>query len=147
MQFVIKAFLFLAFSSLVFGQSLGALDGSVLDEKNNPLSGAVITAVNKSNGISRGSITNSQGRYRLLFLEPGRYSVSIKLDGYLEKRLDDLVVSFNASPLVFPPIILNSILTNGSTQIIPGDLSLIDLTNATNKSNYDSNLLRSLPLG
>src|SRR5205823_2050722 len=38
-------------------------------------------------------------------------------------------------------------LTNGSTQIIPGDLSLIDLTDATNKSNYDSNLLRSLPLG
>jgi hypothetical protein len=157
---VLMVLFFLALSpAITFGQTSGTLDGTVVDENNNPLADAVVTATNESNGIPRTSATNTQGKYRISFLEPGRYTVSAKLDGYTEEAIGDIIIPLNVvTPLTVPPIVLKPLGSTQPTQPTvptptagPADVgsnnpTLVNLVDAANRGNYNSDILQALPL-
>src|ERR1043166_6081706 len=147
-------------SAITFGQTSGTLQGVVVDENNKPLPEALVTATNDNNGVPRNTVTNQLGRYQIAFLEPGRYTVSAILDGFEESKIGDIIIPLNVvTPLEVPPIVLRAVVQPGTnpqpTTNVPkpvqaavtGNSTLVDLTDAANRGNYDSNLLRSLPLG
>src|SRR5689334_16724274 len=73
-------------------QSLpGEIAGTVRDENNEPLPGAVITY--ERNGTLQGTTTDENGRYRLKPLDPGKYDVSYSFIGYRKEIQRDVYVS------------------------------------------------------
>ncbi len=71
-----------------------SLTGTVIDPQGNPVPGAVVRAVQRTNGLERQTVTNSQGSYLLDNLFPGTYSVSLSRVGFAEflaKQVEEVV--------------------------------------------------------
>ena len=67
------------------------LEGTVRDEDMEGLPGVVIAAEPQGGGGQRDAVTTENGRYRILGLKGGAYTVTASLEGFdTEKRQIDL---------------------------------------------------------
>ncbi len=83
--------LLLGYSGTVLAQP-GAITGKVLDDKKQPVIGAVIEVF--TGGIRKGgAVTDYDGIYIVKPIEPGRYNVKISYTGYTGKEITDVIVS------------------------------------------------------
>ena len=74
---------FWVFAGLGYSQlSSGALLGVVTDSSGAVIPGVTIKITNTANGLSRDSITNESGNYRVDLLPPGTYKVEAGLAGF-----------------------------------------------------------------
>src|SRR5207237_2636400 len=80
------AALFLALISLAVPAAAqttnGVISGIVSDAQGGVLPGVTVTGRNIETGITRTVVTESDGRYRLAALPPGRYEVRAELQGF-----------------------------------------------------------------
>jgi catecholate siderophore receptor len=60
-----------------------ALHGKVLDASRSPLPGVRITAVPEPSGLAASTVSDRAGEFTLL-LEPGRYTIKISADGFID---------------------------------------------------------------
>ena len=60
----------------------GSIGGRVSDSQDAVISGARVVAANEQTGVSVSGITNESGAFRLPFLLPGRYRVSVEMSGF-----------------------------------------------------------------
>jgi len=60
----------------------GAITGRVSDSSNARLPGVSVTATNVETNVSQTTITNGEGDYSILFLNPGTYTVTAELSGF-----------------------------------------------------------------
>ena len=68
-----------------------AISGLVLDENEEPLSGATITAIHETSGTHYGTITNTHGNYYLQGLRTGGpYRIEISYVGYGSAAIADV---------------------------------------------------------
>jgi outer membrane receptor protein involved in Fe transport len=72
-------------------ERFGGLAGVVTDTSGAAVPGATITVTNKQSGASRTIVSAGDGAYRI-DLEPGRYSVSIELQGFQKVQVDDMLI-------------------------------------------------------
>lgn len=62
-------------------ETTGSITGRVtVKEEGEPLPGVLVTIIGDPG--SRTTITNEEGRYRLLDLSPGAYSLTAELEGF-----------------------------------------------------------------
>ncbi|MCS6884084.1 MAG: TonB-dependent receptor [Acidobacteriota bacterium] len=142
-------FVLFLFSVLAHSQTSGTLTGVVVDDQGRPLAGALVVAINENNGLPRNTITNEQGRYRISFLEPGRYTVRASLDGYITNEQTDQIIPLNqVTTLEVPPIVLRPVGTaqTPSAPTVQTFKSYLNIASAARVANFDSRLLRTLPL-
>ena len=78
-------------------QQLGAVQGTIVDATGGVLPGATITVTNLATGVSRSAISNDSGVYRVPGIEPGRYAVSVELQGFRTVAQNDVTVSVGAT--------------------------------------------------
>ena len=62
-------------TGLAFAQSLGTINGRVLDQGDAVLPGVTVTVTNRQHGVARTTVTNDGGRLLPAGLEPGVYNV------------------------------------------------------------------------
>ncbi len=75
------------------GQELRAsLTGQVTDPTGAAVPGAKVVAVNDQTNLSSETETNEAGRYTILFLQPGRYSLSVEASGFKKFVRQDVVL-------------------------------------------------------
>jgi hypothetical protein len=76
-----------------YSQSLlaGDITGTVLDPTGSAVTGATVTAKNKSTEATASVKTDAQGAYRFALLKPGVYQVSVKADGFKEESVEAVV--------------------------------------------------------
>jgi hypothetical protein len=86
-------FLFLAFSNHVFAQDLDdvTITGKVADANGAAIVGASVTATLITTGTQRTVVTNEDGRYRIVELKPGTYSVKAEMQNFAAQTKTDLV--------------------------------------------------------
>ncbi|MQA31017.1 MAG: TonB-dependent receptor plug domain-containing protein [Luteitalea sp.] len=72
-------------------ERFGGLAGVVTDTSMAPVPGATITVTNKQSGASRTIVSGGDGSFRM-DLEPGRYSVSVELQGFQKVQVDDMLI-------------------------------------------------------
>src|SRR5215218_6836757 len=60
----------------------GVISGIISDAQGGVLPGVSVTTRNVDTGITRSVVTESDGRYRLAALPPGRYEVRAELSGF-----------------------------------------------------------------
>jgi hypothetical protein len=78
-------------------QQLGAIQGTIVDESRAVMPGVGVTVTNLATGVSRTTVTNETGVYRVLSLDPGRYSVTAELQGFRKAAQSDVIVSVGAT--------------------------------------------------
>lgn len=86
-------------ASVAFGQVAAAnLAGAVTDEGGGALPGVTVTIINKANGRQQVIVTNAEGAYRAVSLQPAPYEVSAELPGFgVSKREIVLTIGANAT--------------------------------------------------
>ncbi len=63
-------------------ESRGSITGRVTDFSGSAIPNASVTATEESTNVAVTGISNEQGNYQILFLRPGRYSVSTTVAGF-----------------------------------------------------------------
>ena len=106
MKFLLSTILVVAMSiNLLFAQGVttGSLSGKVVDENNNPLKSATITAIHVPSGTKYGAISRSDGRFSILGMRVGGpYTVTATFTGYEKKTYDNVsIILGNTTDLEF----------------------------------------------
>ena len=71
----------------------GSISGTVADESKSVLPGVTITVTNVGTGLERVQVSDTDGRYRILDLPPGQYTVKAELSGFAPVLRSDLTVA------------------------------------------------------
>ncbi|HEY7697114.1 MAG TPA: carboxypeptidase regulatory-like domain-containing protein, partial [Vicinamibacteria bacterium] len=119
------------------------LSGTVLDESGLGLSGAVLTLVEPSTGLTRTTTTSDTGRYRFPGLPPGVYSLEVRLSGYATPRYAGLRYYADTRP------VFNITLRTREVQesmTFTGEAPLLNVSQAQVGLSIDERQLEELPL-
>lgn len=86
-------FFFTLSSALSFAQtSKGTIAGIVTDSSGAVISGATVTAKDKSGSTSRETTTGNNGQFRLEAVNPSAYDISVSAQGFSPTKLQDVDV-------------------------------------------------------
>lgn len=130
--------------SLLFGQSgsLGSIEGNVLDPAGAVIPGARITATSTDTGSLSTSVSNPEGHYALLQLQPGTYTLRTEFQGF--KKLERTGVVVQVGDRL--PINL-SLEVGASTESVSvvGDAPLVRTEDAQTGEVINNIMIQSLP--
>lgn len=92
LSFVAVFLTLIAFDPAIFAQDLDdvSISGRIVDSNNAPIAGATVTATLTTNGVERTVIANEEGRYRIIELAPGIYSVKASMQGFAAQEKTNL---------------------------------------------------------
>jgi Carboxypeptidase regulatory-like domain/TonB dependent receptor len=81
-------------SSALFAQSTteGAIGGVVTDQTRAVLPGATVTAKNVATNVSGTTPADASGRFTVIHLQPGVYTVEVRLNGFASSTRDNVIV-------------------------------------------------------
>ncbi len=96
-------FLILATGSNAQGVTTGAVGGRILDEDNQPLRSATVTAVHIPSNTTYGAVARADGRFTIVGMRVGGpYSVTASYLGYDKKTFENVIVTLgNTTELNF----------------------------------------------
>jgi Carboxypeptidase regulatory-like domain len=81
--FVVAAIVVLATSTAASAQEArGAIQGRVVDASGAAVPGATVEVKNLATGVVTPTVSNEEGSYRVPFLIPGSYTVTVSLEGF-----------------------------------------------------------------
>lgn len=63
-------------------EARGTIQGRVVDTSGGAIPGATVDVANLATGVVTPTTTNEEGSYRMPFLNPGRYRVTVALEGF-----------------------------------------------------------------
>lgn len=85
----LSVFFTLFFSVTAYSQTTGSISGTVVDENNQPVLGAIVKVVDKGLGAE----TDASGEFLILNVEVGTYAVDITYAAYTPSRINNVKVS------------------------------------------------------
>lgn len=131
-------------SSAAFGQRVtGSIDGSVTDTTGAVLPGVEVTVTNDATGLTRTIITNEIGRYNVLQLQPGTYSVQALLPGFRTELRRGVRVEVDRTARVEIQLEVGVVT---ETVEVTADAPLVQSDNAALGQVIDSQRVAQLPL-
>src|SRR5947208_9487161 len=82
-RITVMMFALLGAASLSWAQDFrGGITGRIVDSSGARMPGVTVTAVNAATNVPSTTITNGDGDYAILFLNPGRYALTAELQGF-----------------------------------------------------------------
>ena len=125
-------------------ERFSGLTGVVKDASGAVLPGATVTITNKETAKVYTAVSGADGVYRVLNLEPGRYSVKFELSGFQASQVPDVVL------LLGNTLALDSTLSVGGVQeavSVTAESPLIDTKNTTIAHNVTAEEIDRIPKG
>jgi len=126
-------------------ERVGGLTGTVTDSTKLAVPGATVTVTNKQTGAPRSTVTGSDGVYRFPDLAPGRYSVTVELQGFQKNTIDDVIVllgrTFTVDTELQPGAVTEIVNVTGGVE------KQIDLKSVTLAHNVTAEELDRIPKG
>jgi len=130
----------------LFGQipTKGNIFGTVTDDEGGPLPGVAVEATSPSLLGKAAVITDGSGRYRLLSLQPGVYSISYTLQGFKHVTRSEIVIQINQSITVDVQMGMGAI---EEEITVVGQSPLIDVKSTTKGMTLTKMMFEVLPKG
>ena len=125
-------------------ERFGALTGTVKDDTGAVLPGVTVAITNKATGKVYTVVTGNDGGYRLLDLEPGRYSVRFELPGFSAAESPDVNLLLGKTLDVSPVMTVGGV---NEAITVSGDSPLIDTRSTTIAHNVTAEEFDRIPKG
>lgn len=123
-------------------QSLtGSITGAVTDSQGAVLPGATVTLSGKTG--SRTAVTDSQGQYRFVALDPGTYSVQVALSGFSAMKRENITVNVSKDARVDFTLGVQQV---AETITVTGEAPVVDTTSSATDANLTQDNLFLLPI-
>ncbi len=137
---ILWVLLSLALATGAAAQTTGTIRGEVKGQDGGPLPGVTVTATSAARGTSRTTISGESGHFVLSALAVDSYSVSAKLDGFLDQAVDVRVgiSSTVRLDLTMAPASIDETITITSAP-------LLDVTSSSVGTSFTSEFLEDLP--
>ncbi len=132
----------LLFSSSLFAQFSGSVQGTVKDPSGEVVPNVTVTLQNTATSVSQEAKTDDRGNYRFVSLPPSSYTVTVKPSGFA-KTVTPFTLQTNQNADI--PIALT--LSSASTAIeVTGATPVIDTADSRNQLTLQTQELAALPL-
>jgi hypothetical protein len=125
-------------------ERFSGLTGTVSDASGAVLPGVTVAITNKQTGKVFTAVTDANGVYRVLDLEPGRYTVKFELSGFAAREIPDINL------LLGKTLTVDSSLSVGGMQeavSVTAESPLIDTRNTTIAHNVTAEEIERIPKG
>jgi len=140
----------LVFAAVIFisrpgvGQLVeGTLNGYVTDPNQAAVVGASVTVTNQATNFTRSSVTNSQGGFSFITLEPGTYTLVVKAPGFESYTKTGIVV--NANEITRSDLAL-SVGQVSQNVTVSAQASVLQVDRADVRSDLTAKTLSNLPI-
>src|SRR5579859_4262759 len=104
----------------------GAIGGTVVDNTGAVVAKAPVTAHNNGTNAEKSTITDSAGYYRIIQLEPGSYTVTVKQQGFAPYKASEVIVQVGTVTELSPKL------------AVGGTIETVDVTSDTPQINYST---------
>jgi Carboxypeptidase regulatory-like domain/TonB dependent receptor len=119
------------------------LSGVVTDPQGLTVNGAKVTVTSNATGAERTAATNGAGRYELIGLAPGNYSVSIEAAGFAKLDSTGLVLTLGEPAEYNPQLSLKSATTTVS---VTAEAALVETTKSDVSQTITPTQIDNLPI-
>jgi outer membrane receptor protein involved in Fe transport len=123
-------------------QGTTELRGKVVDTSNAAVPGASITVRNQDTGMFRETISAADGTYFVSAVTPGRYQVTVELQGFKKQTLNDVILEVGKTANVEVQLAVGAI---EESVTVSADSQLVDTSSKEIGGNLTSRELVSLP--
>ena len=120
----------------------GSLAGVVVDAQRGVLPGATVVATHTPTGTRYEAVTDGDGRFNLLSLRVGPYTVSAELSGFRREEQVDVPVTLGEQRTIEFTLKIESI---AETVEVIGQSSIIDSSRAGTADNISARAVETLP--
>lgn len=121
----------------------GNIQGVVTDPTGGVLPGVAVTVRNVETNVQRETVTDGEGRYRAVALQPGRYEVSATLSGFQAVPLSNLEVqvgqTVSADMRMRPAGVTEEV-------VVTGEASLIETRGSGVSNTVNEDTIQNLPI-
>ncbi|MBI4454344.1 MAG: TonB-dependent receptor [Acidobacteria bacterium] len=134
----------LLLNSLAFAQiTTASISGTIKDETGAVLPGVSLTVTHLDTGRTSATISDDQGRYRILNLALGNYRVNAELVGFQTTVRGGVTLSVGQEAVVDLTLRVGEITDKVE---VTGEAPLVETTTSTLRALIDQNQIRDLPL-
>ena len=124
-------------------ESRGTVQGRVLDASGAAVPGATVEVLNLATGVVTTTTSNEQGSYRVPFLNPGNYRVTVSLTGF-GKFISDKIELHVADLLAVDATLKVGAITDEVT--VTANAATVDRTTAELGQIVDARRIAELPI-
>ncbi len=128
--------------SLQAQQTLGSINGTVVDSTGAAIPGASVTVVDNATGLTRSTMTRNDGTFQVLNLSIGSYKITVNHAGFQKARYPD--VSVHSALATTLPVTLK--VGSSSTTVEVNANPMLDNTDTTNGYTLNKAEIQSVPL-
>ncbi|HEX8029622.1 MAG TPA: TonB-dependent receptor [Vicinamibacterales bacterium] len=121
----------------------GSISGQVSDQSKAVLPGATVTVRNAETGLERVVVSDTDGRYRVLSLPPGTYTVSAELSGFTKAESTDHRVQIGVN---LPVNLVVGVGQVQETVMVSAEATTLDLSAAVVGGVVTTKQISELPL-
>ena len=134
----------LAPAAPLFAQgTTGSVSGFVTDDTGGALPGATVTVRHLETDQKRVMVTDAGGRYRAQQLAPGRYEVTVELQGFRTARVTDLTLTVGQDAGVNMQLKVGGL---DEQVVVTGEAALVNMRQSSVAALVDEKQIRELPL-
>ena len=127
----------------LFAQALSSLNGTVTDASGALIPGASLELTNLATSVKRTGVSSPAGVYSFPQLQPGRYSLTVKAQGFSARNLNEILLA------VSTPTTLNVQLEVGAlTEVVSVESTAaqVNVQDASIGNNFGQKAILELPM-
>ena len=117
--------------------------GTVRDAQGGAIADVAIAVLNIDTGFLRRATTDSDGRYRVTTLPPGRYSLTADRKGFRTVVRDGLILLLGAEPVIDIELPVGGL---SESLVVTADVPIVDTTTSAIEMRINRDQLDLLPL-
>jgi outer membrane receptor protein involved in Fe transport len=125
--------------SLLFAGNTGKIIGKIVDEKGEALPGVVVKVLT----TTRGAVTDPDGKYMIIGVPIGSFSVEANLIGYISQRAENVKVG--ADLTVSQNFRLTSTTVEQKEVVVIGDRPLVNNLSTSSEKTVDRKQIEAIP--
>jgi hypothetical protein len=121
----------------------GQINGVITDNSGAVIPGATVKAVETATGLSRETVSGTDGRYIFAALRPTTYDILAELSGFQTSQRKGVLLQANENLTVSLSLLVGTL---AETVTVSGESPVVDVSSATLSTVVDSKRIVELPL-